>query len=90
MRFTVLPNEAGMRLDKLLCGKLPGIGRATVKRLFVDARVRLVRDGAVPAAPPKATSPRRPGGRVDVAVTDVTAVPDPDAATVVLETTRSW
>ena len=88
MRFTVLPNEAGMRLDKLLCGKLPGIGRATVKRLFVDARVRLVREGGSTRRAAKGdVAAEGQVVEVDVAVTDVTAVPDPDAPlTVVLET----
>jgi len=88
MRFTVLSDEAGMRLDKLLCGKLPGIGRATVKRLFVDARVRLVRDGGGTRRAAKGdVAAEGQVVEVDVAVTDVTAVPDPDAPLlVVLET----
>lgn len=88
MRFTVLPPEAGVRLDKLLCARVPGLGRAAVKRLFAEGRVRV---GAGDAGGRRAVKGdvAAVGDTVDVDVegTDAVAVPDPEAPlTVVLET----
>jgi len=80
MRFLILPQEAGVRLDKLLCTKLPGIGRTAVKRLFVEGRVKVGDDGGFGHRAAKGDV----GGEgqfvdVDVVATDATATPDPDA-----------
>src|SRR5580692_2463191 len=45
LRFPLSPTEAGVRLDKLLVQKVPGVGRARAKRLFDEGRVRLVAEG---------------------------------------------
>lgn len=45
MRISIPAAEAGVRLDKLLVQKVPGIGRAGAKRLFSEGRVRIVPGG---------------------------------------------
>ena len=42
MRIPITASDVGVRLDKLLVQKVPGIGRAGAKRLFADGRVRIV------------------------------------------------
>lgn len=83
MQFVVEPEQAGMRLDKLVCDKLPGVGRAAVKRLFVEGRVRVGTSRAAKGdvATQGATV------EVDVESMDAAAVAEPDAPLqVVLET----
>lgn len=88
MRFTIQDQDAGTRLDKLLCAKLPGIGRTAVKRLFVEGRVRVGDEGK--SARRAAKGDVGSAGQfveVDVDATDTAAVADPDAPLeVVLET----
>jgi 23S rRNA pseudouridine1911/1915/1917 synthase len=45
LRFPLSSTEAGVRLDKLLVQKVPGVGRARAKRLFDEGRVRLCAEG---------------------------------------------
>ena len=45
MRIDITDAEAGTRLDKLLIVKVPGLGRATAKRLFAEGRVRIYPGG---------------------------------------------
>src|SRR4051812_2359253 len=45
VRIPIPAAEAGVRLDKLLVQKVPGIGRAGAKRLFSEGRVRIVPAG---------------------------------------------
>src|SRR4051812_41327398 len=45
VRIPILPAEPGVRLDKLVVQKVPGIGRAGAKRLFADGRVRVIPGG---------------------------------------------
>lgn len=45
MQIVVTPDQAGMRLDKLLQAHVPSLGRAGAKRLFDDDRVRVVPAG---------------------------------------------
>jgi 23S rRNA pseudouridine1911/1915/1917 synthase len=88
MRFVISAEEAGVRLDKLLCTKLPGSGRTAVKRLFVDGRVRIANDGKLPRRAAKGdVGAEGQIVEVDVEATDPTAVADPSAPlSVVLET----
>lgn len=80
---------AGTRLDKLIVGEIPGLGRAAAKRLFDEGRVYVLSAGH--------TRPHK-GSKGDVAAkgdtieiqlegdTSTAAVPDPEAPlTVVLE-----
>jgi 23S rRNA pseudouridine1911/1915/1917 synthase len=90
MRIDLGSDDAGSRLDKLLCTKVPGLGRAAVKRLFAQGRVRVTTE----------TGGRRRAAKGDVAVAgwvveidvepgDAGALADPEAPlTVVLETER--
>ncbi|NUO47585.1 MAG: RluA family pseudouridine synthase [Polyangiaceae bacterium] len=90
MRFTLPAEECGVRLDKILCARIDGLGRAAVKRLFADGRVRLVPDGAAPRRAVKGDVGAE-GLVVEVEVPsgDTSAVADPLAPlTVVLETDR--
>ncbi len=88
MRFTVAPEEAGVRLDKLLCARLPGVGRSAVKRLFIEERVHLAREEGAPRRAAKGDlAAAGQVVEVDLEATDTAAVPDADAPlTVVLET----
>ncbi|NUP06817.1 MAG: RluA family pseudouridine synthase [Polyangiaceae bacterium] len=88
MRFTISADDAGVRLDKLLCAKLPGIGRNAVKRLFVDGHVRIGPEGKLARRAAKGdVGAEGHVVEVDVEATDTAAVPDPTAPlTVVLET----
>src|SRR3954462_6413788 len=45
VHIPIPPAEAGVRLDKLLVQKVPGIGRAGAKRLFAEGRVRIFPGG---------------------------------------------
>lgn len=45
MKIEVKDTLAGTRLDKLLVGQLPGLGRAAAKRLFDEGRVRVLSAG---------------------------------------------
>ena len=90
MRFTLTDEEGGVRLDKVLCARMPGLGRAAVKRLFSEGRVKLVGSSGAPRRAVKGDVGVA-GVEVDVEApsTDTTAVADPDTAlTVVLETDR--
>ncbi|MFO0756301.1 MAG: RluA family pseudouridine synthase [Byssovorax sp.] len=91
MRIPLSDADAGVRLDKLLILKVPGLGRAAAKRLFADGKVRLCPGGAE-------RGPRAQKGdvaavgdviEVDLDPTQASAgcVPEPDAPlSVVLET----
>ena len=48
MRLEILREDAGSRLDKLLCAKIEGLGRSAVKRLFSGGRVRVSKEGGTP------------------------------------------
>jgi 23S rRNA pseudouridine1911/1915/1917 synthase len=48
MRLEILREDAGSRLDKLLCAKIEGLGRSAVKRLFSSGRVRVSKEGGTP------------------------------------------
>ncbi len=90
MRIDLEQDDAGVRLDKLLCAKVPGLGRATVKRLFSQGKIRVTTE----------TGARRRAAKGDVAAAgwvvevdaelgDAGAVADPAAPLdVVLETER--
>jgi len=90
MRIDLERDDEGKRLDKLLCAKVPGLGRAAVKRLFAQGRVRVSTEHGG----------RRRAAKGDVAVAgwvveldvelgDAGAIADPEAPlTVVLETPR--
>ncbi len=90
MKLTVLPEEAGVRLDKVLCARVPGLGRASVKRLFAEGRVHIIS--------PEGLSRRAVKGdvatvghtvEVEAPSTDLAAVADDGAPLeVVLETDR--
>ena len=88
MRFVINAGDAGVRLDKLLCAKLPGIGRTAVKRLFVDGRVKIGNEGRLPRRAAKGdVATEGQVVEVEVAATDTAALPDASAPlTVVLET----
>lgn len=45
MRIVVETESAGARLDKLLVDRIPGLGRASAKRLFTERRVRVFTNG---------------------------------------------
>jgi 23S rRNA pseudouridine1911/1915/1917 synthase len=91
VRIPITEADEGARLDKLLVQKVPGLGRATAKRLFSEGRVKLLAGGE--------GRPRR-AAKGDVAakndIIDIeldeaeaasAAVPDADTPlTVVLET----
>lgn len=88
MRFVIGPEDAGVRLDKLLVAKLQGFGRAAVKRLFVEGKVKLGTEG-MPLHRVSKGDVASEGQVVEVEVdaTDTSAVPDPLAPLlVVLET----
>ncbi len=88
MRITITSADAGTRLDKLLVKGIPGVGRAGVKRLFEQGRVRLASaDGSVRRVSKGDVGAE--GQIIDVDVEEVVAgaMPDPDAPlTVVFET----
>lgn len=90
-RFEILDGDAGVRLDKVLSGKLRGIGRTAIKRLFLEGRITIVTivDGVEKSRRAAKGDVGVVGQLVDVDVdsTDSIAVADPDAPlTVVFET----
>ncbi len=90
MRFSLSADEGGVRLDKVLCARIPGLGRAAVKRLFAEGRVRIVGEGAAGRRAVKGdVGAEGLVIEVEVSSTDTAAVADPAAPlTVVLETDR--
>lgn len=72
--FTVGAEEAGLRLDKVVCRRLPGLGRRRASQLFASGAVRL--DGR----PVPKGAAARAGDRVVVQLGPPDAVvPDPEA-----------
>lgn len=88
MRIKLSAEDVGVRLDKALCARVPGLGRAAVKRLFADGRVRVVTpSGNLRRAVKGDVGAEGLEVDVELPATDVTAVADPAAPlTVVLET----
>lgn len=88
MRIKLSPEDAGLRLDKVVCERIPGLGRATVKRLFAEGKVQVVSpSGKLRRAVKGDVAAEGAEVEVEVPSTDTTAVPDPDTPlTVVLET----
>ncbi|MFO0549901.1 MAG: RluA family pseudouridine synthase [Polyangiaceae bacterium] len=88
MRFAIDPEDVGARLDKLLCAKLPGVGRAAVKKLFVDGKVRVVSPTGTTRRAAKGDIGREKHEvEVDLPAGDAHAVADPAAPlNVVFET----
>ena len=39
LRFAITPGEVGQRLDKVLAGRVPGLGRRGARRLFAEGAV---------------------------------------------------
>jgi 23S rRNA pseudouridine1911/1915/1917 synthase len=72
-RFTVLPEEGGLRLDLYLAGKEPGLSRAQIQRAVAEGRVR-VND-----------RPAKAGRRVKAADTVVISIPAAQASGVAPE-----
>ena len=89
MRFTLTSEENGVRLDKVLCARIEGLGRAAVKRLFADGRVRLISEsGAARRAVKGDVGAEGLVVEVEVPSGDTAAVADPLAPlTVVLNWT---
>jgi 23S rRNA pseudouridine1911/1915/1917 synthase len=88
MRFEVRREDAGTRLDKLLCARIEGLGRASVKKLFSLGRIRVVSETGARHRAAKGDVVRE-GMVVEVELeaTDNAAVADPSIALdVVLET----
>src|SRR5262245_61466386 len=97
MKFTIHEAQAGMRLDKVLVDRVPGLGRTGAKRLFAEGKVRLSRaaDGVEATEPQRPRRPRRAvkgdvaaaGDVVEVELAEETSdgpVADVDAPLVVL------
>jgi 23S rRNA pseudouridine1911/1915/1917 synthase len=89
MKIEVTETLAGTRLDKLVIGQIPGLGRAAAKRLFDEGHVRVVPAGRSKARNAAKGDLAAAGDVVEVEVeadAAASAAPDPDAPlTVVLE-----
>jgi 23S rRNA pseudouridine1911/1915/1917 synthase len=91
VRIPITEADVGARLDKLLVQKVPGLGRATAKRLFAEGRVKILAGGA---GRPRRAAKGDVAAKDDVIDLDLepteaasAAVPDPDTPLhVVLET----
>jgi 23S rRNA pseudouridine1911/1915/1917 synthase len=46
VRITIEADSVGVRLDKLVVDKVPGLGRAEAKRLFSEGKVRVIAAGS--------------------------------------------
>ena len=88
MRLEILREDAGSRLDKLLCAKIEGLGRSAVKRLFSSGRVRVSKEGGTPRVAAKGDVVVEGSVvLVELDPTDATAQADHEAPiSVVLET----
>jgi 23S rRNA pseudouridine1911/1915/1917 synthase len=72
--FTVAPEQAGQRLDKVLTARVPGVGRRQARRLFEAGAVRVAGRRAVKATPARA------GEQVSVKLGEPErAIPEPEA-----------
>lgn len=83
MKITITELDAGMRLDKLLVQRMPGLGRARAKRLFSEGRVRVLGAGKSGAGRRAAKGDVAEAGEVVVVDVEPTAasgaaIPDPD------------
>jgi 23S rRNA pseudouridine1911/1915/1917 synthase len=78
MRSSISAEENGQRLDKVLCARIPGLGRAAVKRLFAQGLVRIVPEAGRPRRATKGDVAEA-GAVVEVEIgpTDTAAVADP-------------
>jgi 23S rRNA pseudouridine1911/1915/1917 synthase len=89
MKIEVKETLAGTRLDKLLVGQLPGLGRAAAKRLFDEGRVRVLSAGHTRAHNGAKGDVAAMGDVIEVAIDTeqaTSAVADPEAPlTLVLE-----
>lgn len=91
MRIPITEADVGARLDKLIVQKVPGLGRATAKRLFSEGRVKILAGGE---GRPRRAAKGDVAGKDDVIDLELdeaeaasAAVPDTNTAlTVVLET----
>ncbi len=91
MRISITPAEAGVRLDKLVVDKVPGLGRAGAKRLFSEGKVRVLAGGEGRPRRAAKGDVATPGDAIEIDLADTTvgeaAVPEPEGKLeVVLET----
>jgi 23S rRNA pseudouridine1911/1915/1917 synthase len=89
VRIPITEADAGARLDKLLVQKVPGLGRAGAKRLFVEGKVRVVTGERGRKAAKGDIA--NPGDVLEIDLAETAqgsaAVPDPEAPlSVLLET----
>jgi 23S rRNA pseudouridine1911/1915/1917 synthase len=91
VRISLTDADAGVRLDKLVVQKVPGLGRAGAKRLFAEGRVRVVAGGDGRGRRAAKGDVAAAGDAIEIEIDEqasgAAAAPDPDAPlTIVLET----
>src|SRR5262249_50950961 len=82
MKITISDAQAGKRLDKLVVDAVPGLGRASAKRLFDHGRVRLFVAGGARGRRAAKGAVARTGDVLEIeldADVGVGAIADPEA-----------